>query len=141
MIRADDALKYAAAKLENSTDWTLDVIGDCVNSHDIEVNGILDIRDYIKKLAALFGHPNLYSDGRVVKSFKEIQYGLTTGRVWHPDPAQDKVTSWRGTLPSDPGVPSPGVYEVTCYPDSQEIHIRVVRNATSSRIEWPEVSV
>jgi hypothetical protein len=132
MIRADDALKYAAARLAECTDWTLDAIGDCENVHEMEIDELFNVRDAVQVLAALYGlHPNLYSDGRVVKSVKEIQYGLTTGRVWHPDPNLDTVTSWRGVLPSDPGVPSPGIYEVTCYPHSQEIHVRVVRGVAS----------
>ena len=63
----------------------------------------------------------------MVQSSAEIQPGLITSHVWHPDAATEDATSWRASLPSDPGEPSPGVYEVSLDPVVQEIHVRVVR--------------
>jgi hypothetical protein len=130
-MRSDDALKYAAAILRQRTDWTLDGIGGsmCDGNHETDLDATREIVDEIADLAAEFGDPRRYSDGRVVKSEKEIQLGLVTSHVWHPDPAVEGSHSWRSNLPSDPGVPSPGIYEVTTYPVTQEIHVRVVRSA------------
>lgn len=131
-MRADDALKYAAARLHGLTDWALDSIGGsiCDHGHEDELNAIADIVADINGLASEFGDRIVYSDGRMVKSYKQIDEGLSTGHTWHPDPSQEKSESWRGSLLSgDPDVPSPGIYEVTTYPETQEIHVRVVRTA------------
>lgn len=131
-MRADDALKYAAAILKERADWTLDAIGgspDC-HGHEIETGAIADIVTDIKALAEQFGDPRRYSDGRLVRSSREIETGLVTAHVWHPDPTSEQIESHRGTLLSGhPDVPSPGLYEVTTYPLTQEIHVRVVRTA------------
>lgn len=132
MIRADDALKFASAILTERTDWALDEIGGSgcdEHGHELQTDAIYDITVEIAKLAAQFGDPNVYSDGRLVRSSRWIEKdALSTGHVWHPNPAQEESRSWRGHLPSgDPDVPSPGVYEVTTYPMTQEIHVRVVR--------------
>lgn len=38
--------------------------------------------------------------------------------------------SWRGTLSSgDPDIPSPGIFEVSTDPSTQQIHTRVIRIA------------
>ncbi|ART69079.1 hypothetical protein BTO20_11220 [Mycobacterium dioxanotrophicus] len=133
-MRADDALKYAAAVLRERTDWALDEIGGSMcdqEGHELQTNAIHDITVDIASLAELFGDPNVYSDGRYVKTSTWIDGdSLGTSHVWHPDPAQEKPASWRGNLPSyDPDIPSPGIYEVTTYPETQEIHVRVVRTA------------
>lgn len=133
-MRSDDALKYAAAILEGCTDWALDSISGSMcegaAGHEEELNAIRDRVDEITALAAQFGDPRRYFDGRSVKSSKEIDCGLVTSHVWHPEPSREKSESWRGHLHSgDPDVPSPGIYEVTTYPETQEIHVRVVRTA------------
>ena len=134
-MRADDALKYAAARLHSCTDWAIDSIAGSIcegaDGHEVELEAIADIVAAVNGIAAGFGNRLVYSDGRLVRSTKEIQYGRTTERIWHPDVALDEVTSWRGDLPSDPGVPSPGRYEVTCYPVTQEMHVRVVKSVNA----------
>lgn len=133
-MRADDALKYAAAMLQSCTDWALDSIGGSLceanDGHDDELDAVHEAVARVAKLADQFGDLNRYSNGRVVKSHKRIADGLVTSHVWHPDSSQEKSESWRGNLLSgDPDVPSPGIYEVTTYPATQEIHVRVVRTA------------
>lgn len=128
---AADVLKYAAARLWQVTEWTTDSIGGaCCEGvdHDAELDAISDAAFEIVKLAGQFGDdPHRYSDGRQVKSTREIEPGVYTVHVWHPNPDEDKIRTWRGYLRSDPDVPSPGVYEVTCDPATQDIHVRVVR--------------
>lgn len=130
-IPAADALKYAAALLDARTGWALDSIagsmcnhGDC---HEDAIEAVHDVVLDVRDLAARYGDPHRYHDGRAVKTDKEIAYGLTTSHVWHPDPSYEKPLSWRANLPSDPDMPSPGVYEVSTDPATQEIHVRVVR--------------
>lgn len=132
MMRPDDALKYAAALLHARTDWCVDSIGGSLcegaGGHEIELDAISDISAEINGLAAEFGNRLVYSDGRAVRTRKEIQLGLVTEHVWHPDPSAEESRSWRSALPSGhPDLPSPGVYEITTYPLTQEIHVRVVK--------------
>lgn len=133
MMRADDALKYAAALLHARADWVVDSIAGSLcegaDGHEAELDAIADISAEIDRLAADFGNRLVYSDGRVVKSGTWIDNVVYTEHIWHPDATQEESRSWRGRLISDPGVPSPGLYEVTTYPVTQEIHIRVVRTA------------
>ena len=128
---AADALKYAAALLRSCTDWAGDSIAGsmCGYDHETELDAINETVKEIVTLTAQYGDPRRYSDGRRVESSAEIQMGLVTHHVWHPNPATEEPTSWRASLPSDPGVPSPGVYEVSLDPATQDIHIRVVRTA------------
>jgi hypothetical protein len=131
-MRADDALKYAAALLHARTDWALDSIAGsgCSGEHDDELNALSDITAEVNGLASDFGDRFVYSDGRAVKTCKQIDAGLVTEHIWHPDQTQEQPASWRGSLPSgDPDVPSPGMYEVSTDPATQEIHVRVVRAA------------
>lgn len=132
MLRADDALKYAAAILKSRSDWALDSIGGsmCDGDHDVETDALAGIVRDIRELAAQFGDPKRYADGRQIESCAEIQRGFTTCHIWHPDPASEVARSWRGDLPSGhPDVPSPGLYEVSTDPARQELHVRVVRLA------------
>jgi hypothetical protein len=126
---AADALKYAAAILRERVWWTTDAIygSECNIDHDTELYAISDVCHQISSIAAQFGDPLRYSDGRPVVSRTEIQPGLTVEHVWEPDPAREQPLSWRGSLPSDPDVPSPGVYEVTGDPQTQKIHVQIVR--------------
>lgn len=130
-MRADDALKYAAALLKATADWTGDEISgsECGGGHEVALDAVDDRVRTVVDLAAEFGNPLIYSDGRVVKSRKTIDGGLITEHIWHPDPTVEKPSSWRGYLLSDPGIPSPGVYEVETDPSTQTIHVRVVRGA------------
>lgn len=139
-LDAADALKYAAALLRGRADWTCDSIGGamCVHEvehgqqegHDVELDAIEEVVSDIETLAAQFGDPRRYSDGRRIKTSREIEYGLVTSHVWHPDPSAEQPRSWTGHLPSgDPDVPSPGVFQVTTTPRTQEIFVRVVRTA------------
>lgn len=134
-MRADDALKYAAALLNRRADWAIDSIGGSLcegaDGHETELSAIADIAAEINGLAAKFGDRATYSGGRKVKSGTWIDNGIWTEHVWHPDPAQEKSQSWRGSLLHDPGTPCPGVYEVTTHPDTQEIHVRVVKAVLS----------
>lgn len=124
-----DALKYAAALLRQRTEWTTDSISgaDCNADHEPEVSAIEATAAEINTLAAHFGDPRRYSDGRLVKSSREIEPGVITEHVWHPDPSVEEPRSWRGTLRHDPGEPCPGLYEVSLTPATQEIHVRTVR--------------
>ncbi|AGT12161.1 hypothetical protein JABBAWOKKIE_62 [Mycobacterium phage Jabbawokkie] len=131
-MRAEDALKYVAQLLWERTEWTTDGIAgsECGGCHDIELDALSDIASEVFDIAAMFGSLRTYSDGRVVKTRKEIAEGLVTEHVWHPDPSVEKPRTWRSSLPSgDPDLPSPGLYEVTTDPSGQQIHVRVVRLA------------
>jgi hypothetical protein len=127
-----DALKYAAAILQQRMEWTTDAISgsQCDGDHDIELDAIGDVSAEISALAASFGDLDRYSDGRRVKSRAEIAFGLITEHVWHPDATQEESRSWRSNLLSgDPDVQSPGIYEVTTIPETQQIDVRVLRIA------------
>ncbi|BCI55009.1 hypothetical protein NIIDNTM18_42870 [Mycolicibacterium litorale] len=130
-MRADDALKYAAAILKQRISWTTDEIGGsmCDTDHELQLDAISEIVRDIEALAARFGDVNHYSDGRAVKSGAWIEDGAYTEEIWHPVVSEDSTRSWRGHLMSDPEVPCPGIYEVTTDPATQEIHVRVVRIA------------
>lgn len=130
-MRADDALKYVAAFVRERIEWTTDEIGGsmCGTDHELQLDAIDQLRGEIDALAVLFGDPNRYSDGRLVKSGRQIEDGIYTSHVWHPDPSQESMQSWRGKLLHDPGTPCPGVYEVTTFPATQDIHVRVMKTA------------
>ena len=130
VVAPADALKYSAAILKQRCDWTLDVIGGsgCEYDHEEEIDATLSVVDVIRALADQYGDPNRYSDGRLVQSSAEIQDGLVTTHVWHPCEIAEDARSWRAALPSDPGMPSPGIYEVSYDPVAQDIHVRVVRS-------------
>jgi hypothetical protein len=129
-IRAEDASKYAAALLKSRFEWTGDAIGGamCDGDHELELDALDDTVAEILALAALFGSRRRYSDGRAVESSVEIEQGLVTSHIWYPVPGEEAPASHRGHLLSgDPDVPSPGIYEVTTDPVTQDIHVRVVR--------------
>jgi hypothetical protein len=129
-IRPDDALKYAAAILKSRTDWCCDSIGGslCNGDHETELDALDDTVREVLALAASFGSRRRYSDGRLVESSVEIEQGLVTSHIWYPDPGAEEPRSHRGHLLSgDPDIPSPGIYEVTTDPATQDLHVRVVR--------------
>jgi|GEM_PF-5871298 len=70
LFRADDALKYAAALLNYRAEWINRSIGgsDCDTDHDVELDSISAIARQVSKIAAHFGDPRRYSDGRLVTS-------------------------------------------------------------------------
>ena len=130
MTNSLDALRYAAALLTQRASWTTDAIGGsmCDHDHELELDAIDETAREIRALAAQFGDPRRYSDGRQVRTSQEIEPGVITEHVWNPDPAAEKPTSWRGTLRHDPGEPCPGIYEVSLTPATQEIHVCTVRS-------------
>jgi hypothetical protein len=134
MIRADDALKYAVALMKAREEWTTDSIvgsGCDHDGHEIELDAIHDTVTEIRGMAIdLFGRDLMtYSDGRAVEQYAQIEDGVVTHHVWHPDPAAEEPRSWRGALRHDPEEASPGVYEVSTDPATQSIHVRAVRIA------------
>ncbi|MDP7735137.1 hypothetical protein [Mycobacterium paragordonae] len=136
---AADWLKYRAAECASRTNAITDAI--CAVLSDVKMDGeteegldellreLDDLAAENRAAAARFGDPNKYSDGRVVESFTPITPGMSQGVTWHPDPAAHRPTHWIGDLLSDPGMPSPGRYEVTLDAISQRIDVRVIRNA------------
>jgi hypothetical protein len=89
-----------------------------------------DVVHTVRKLAARFGDPHRYSDGRLIMSHAEIDHGFVTEHVWHPDPVSEPSQSWRGDLfPGDDDGPPPGRIEVSTNPATQTIHTRVMRFA------------
>lgn len=126
-VTADDMLKHQAAKLEETWAWTGDVISDC--GHDVEIGALSESIVGLVQAASSLPLPQTYSNGRRVKTEAEIVPGLTTVQVWHPDPTAEQPHRWRAQLPSDPGTPSPGMYEVTTDPVAQTIHVRVLGGA------------
>ncbi len=129
-MNAEDAMKYAAAILWERLEWALDEIGGAgcdQDGHELSLDALHDVGVRIGRLAARFGNVNTYSDGRAVRTSQDIEEGVYTSHVWHPNVHEDTVHTWRGSLRHDPDEPSPGVYEVTCEPTTQEIHVRVVR--------------
>jgi hypothetical protein len=140
MMRAEDALKYAAAILTKRTGWACEAIGtseECGTSemygddvHGDELTAISAAVDEIRALAARFGDPRRYSDGRPIGTYAEIVPGFHTEHIWLPNPAEEKPRSWRDELPSfDPDLPSPGRYEVSTDPATQQVHVRVMRTS------------
>ena len=133
-IHPADALKYAAAILKSRTDWIGGAIAgstcEGADGHELELDALHDtVREVLHLAEQCGGNPRRYSDGRLVQSSAEIQPGLITQHVWRPDASTEEPTSWRSHLPSDPDVPSPGVYEVELDPTNQHILVRVVRTA------------
>lgn len=131
-----DYLKYAAALLDHRTEWALDSIGGstCDQGHETELNALHDAVAELYDIAHQWGgNPHTYSDGREIKTAAWIEDGAVhTTHVWHPVPELDTsaTKSWRGALRSgsdDEGAPSPGVYEVSYDPFTQQIHVRVIR--------------
>jgi hypothetical protein len=93
-VPAEDALKYAAAMLKQRTGWATDsVVGaECGEAHEDACDLVDDAVTEVRRLAAAFGDPRRYSDGRVVRSEAEIQRGLSAEHIWHPDPLPGATT-------------------------------------------------
>jgi hypothetical protein len=104
-LRAADALKYAAAILRERADWTTNNIAGSIcegaDGHELECDAISEVVIDICALAAQFGDPCRYSDGRRVTSVKEIEYGFSTLHVWHPTAGAEESRS-RDRTPAVP---------------------------------------
>ncbi|ULE32584.1 hypothetical protein [Mycobacterium sp. IDR2000157661] len=114
-VRADDALKYAAAILRS---WTTDDDG----AVPPPVNNVAD-------LAALFGDTGRYSDGRRIESTADITPAGTgtVSHIWQPDPAAEQPISDGTALPDDPDGRSLGFFQVMTDPTTQTIRAYLVR--------------
>lgn len=133
VVLPEDALKFAYAILHHRIEWTTNAISgsDCGLSHELEIDAINDIVRQVGQMAAVFGYPDKYSDGREVISSTKIYRGLMAWHIWQPyvnEPSQ----SWRGNLPGNgPDEPSPGVYEVETVPATQELRVSIVMLETT----------
>lgn len=132
MTTAEDALKFLAAHGRQNLDYAIDALCDLAENDEELVGHIQDLLMEVQSEldAAVEAHTDRrwrYSNGRVVRTAKEIQYGLVTSHVWHPEPGYEQPRSWHGPLPSDPGVPSPGIYTVALDPVRQAIDVNVIR--------------
>jgi hypothetical protein len=114
-VRADDALKYAAAILKRKTADEDDVVPP-------RLNVVLD-------LAAQFGDTGRYSDGRLVESTAEITPAGTgtVHYVWQPDPTAEQPLSFGTALADDPDGRSLGFFQVMTDPATQELRAYLVR--------------
>jgi hypothetical protein len=133
-----DSLRYINSHCNDLLEYVLDRLSCDLPDRDVEdlqsmIESVQhDIRTELKAHASDATMParlQTYSNGRVVRSNAEIEDGLVTSHTWHPNASAQESRSWRASLPSDPGVPSPGIYEVTLEPVMQDIHVRVVRSA------------
>ncbi|GAB7070418.1 hypothetical protein H7J06_24585 [Mycobacterium hodleri] len=140
-IRADDALKYAAAILKSTADWTDDAIGGsgCDAGHDIERDALNDVVREIAELASTYGDLHHYSDGRQVQSRATIEYGVYTCHIWKPDPHAEEPLTWTGELGHDPGTKPRGQYTVTTDPLTQQINVCVIKALALAGAIDPEV--
>lgn len=134
-VRADDALKYAAAKLRSWLDDESDEPDDDQRNAWVAGEGaaaeatraVLAVLD-----RALCGDQDHYSDGRLVESTAEC---LPAGNgivhsahhVWHPDPAAEEPASCVAALPDDSNGRSLGFFQVMTDPATQELRAYVVR--------------
>ncbi|PND57694.1 hypothetical protein CRM90_12005 [Mycobacterium sp. ENV421] len=134
-LRADDALKYAAAVLADHWSWVSESIscseecgsaeeyGDDVHRHALAA--MRSVVDEIRDLASRVGDMHRYADGRRVSTCVELSHGLSFGHIWHPKVVEEEPRHQGGELPSDPGVPSPGRWEVQTDPATQKIYGRI----------------
>lgn len=122
-LRADDALKYAAAKARQIGTWAIEVVQSipCATAevgeipfqceHADTVDAIEENMKLVELLAARIGNPDRYSDGRSVTSEVQIDSEPTVFQVyiWHPEPSSERPMEW-----SEPGRGfGPGAQEST----------------------------
>jgi hypothetical protein len=138
-----DSLRYIDSHCHGLLDYIIDRLGCSLGSGGLDEEETEDLQSMLESIEAdirteLNAHASdatmpsrlqHYSNGRRVRSDAEIQDGLVTSNTWHPDASAQESRSWRASLPSDPGIPSPGIYEVTLDPVAQDIHVRLVRLA------------
>lgn len=111
LVRLDDAAKYFAARLRER-------LGDSAP----EVRAAID-------MAAGFGDPDRYSDGRFVESTVDITPAGngTVHYVWFPDPTAEQPTASVAELADDAdGLPR-GWFEVSTDPTTQTLRAVLVR--------------
>ncbi|AFM19465.1 hypothetical protein Mycch_4767 [Mycolicibacterium chubuense NBB4] len=132
-IRADDALKYAAAKLRASLDAESDEPDDEWMAAGSAAGAANAMRAVLAVLdRALCGDRTRYSDGRFVESTAEF---LPAGNgivhsaqhVWHPDPAGEEPASSGAALPDDPDGQSLGFFQVMTEPATQQLRAYLVQ--------------
>ena len=126
MPSAEDMFKYAAALLDERAEWALGSIASTESGDDHEnaLNGMQAIVEEIGCMAEEFGDPNRYSCGRRIRTQIDVQRGLVTEHIWHPDPGSEAVLSWTGDLPPKvDGGPPRGRYEVTIDPWTQDVTV------------------
>jgi hypothetical protein len=106
-MRADDALKYAAAILKSRTQWAGDSIAgsDECNGHNLELEAIDHTVTEICRLTAQFGDPRRYSDGRLLNLFggqngDATRHRDSTSTRWH-DPASGNADGRSPVAASD----------------------------------------
>lgn len=137
-VRADDALKYAAATLADAWSFASEAIGcaECGAADefgdDVHADALAIMRSVvaeIRDLAARLGDPHHYSDSRRVSTSARIMNGFHAGHIWHPSAAEEQPQRFRGALPSfdDDSDVSSGRYEYDTDPATQTITTRVVR--------------
>ena len=134
-VRADDALRYAAAKLrlllddesaepdDQTGEW---VAGESAAAAAQMARAVLAVLDQ-----ALDGDPTRYSDGRLVESTAEFLpagNGIvhTAHHVWHPDPAGEEPVSSGAALPEDPDGRSLGFFQILTDPATQQLRAYLV---------------
>lgn len=131
-----DSLRYLESHVGNGLEYVIDRLGwsllDGLTEDETEdLQNILEsLHDAIvTERKSHTDNRYYYDDGRAVKSRADIEEGHHVEQVWHPNPkAEPEPHSWRGNLSSgDPDQASPGVYEVTITPETQDIHVRTVR--------------
>lgn len=135
-VRADDALRYAAAKLrlllddepgppdDEADEWMAVESGAAAAQTARAVLAVLD--------RALDGDRTRYSDGRLVEStadFLPPGNGIvhTAHHVWHPDPAGEEPASSGAALPDDPNGRSLGFFQVMTDPATQQLRAYLVQ--------------
>jgi hypothetical protein len=137
-----DSLRYINSHCFDLLDYVIDSLG-CSKPNGLDEEQTEDLQSMLESIqadirtelkahasdATMPGRLQYYSNGRRVNSAAVIEDGLVTSHTWHPDATAQESRSWRSSLPSDPGIPSPGIYEVTLEPTAQDIHVRVVRIA------------
>lgn len=133
-VRADDALRYAAAKLRSLLDAESDqqddqadewVAGGSAEAAAESARVVLAVLD-----RALCGDRAHYSDGRRVESTAECVpagNGISAHHVWHPDPAAEEPVSCGAALPDDPDGRSLGFFQVMTDPATQQLRAYLVK--------------
>jgi hypothetical protein len=135
-LRADDALKYVVAYFAQQADWIVDSVGgagcrsedgDARIDHTNEMDCLEHMVKKFRAMAARYGPPGAYSDGRRVVSHAEIGPYMVTEHVWHPIAAAEEPEQWSSPMPHDPHEPSAGIYSVTTDPATQTFHTCIVK--------------
>jgi hypothetical protein len=126
---AGDSLKYLCAIVRQRIACATDAIASdgCDGDHDDALAEIRAIIREVDRLAAPFGDPHVYSDGRQVETTVQIEPYSHLTHTWHPDPTAEKARSYGGSLLYDPDTECPGFFQVATDPATQTIDIAVIR--------------